>query len=153
MTLETGSHLTLHVRESDGTPFDLASYEGTSNVFVYFMRALICAQCNAAVRTLAAQKDELAAAGVQVVVAVPEDAAAAAAWKAKRGVPFPVVVGQDGTPHAEAGLLKKVFGAIQQSGGVLLDKHGDVRYSHVATNPGASYQRNELTAAIAALPA
>ncbi|WP_375399405.1 redoxin domain-containing protein [uncultured Amnibacterium sp.] len=153
MTLETGSPLTLHVRQSDGTPFDLDTYRGTSNVFVYFMRALNCAQCNSAVRTLTSQKDELAAADVQVVVAVPEDAAAATAWKAKRGVPFPVVVGQDGTPHAEAGLLKKVFGAIQQSGGVLLDKHGRVQYAHVSTNPGASYQRDELKAAVAALPA
>ena len=152
MTLDTGSTLTLHVAESDGTPFDLTTYQGTSNVFVYFMRALSCAQCNAAVRALATQQDELAAADVQVVVAVPEDAAAATAWKAKRAVPFPVIVGQDGTPHAEAGLLKKVFGAIQQSGGVLVDKHGRVRYSHVATNPGASYSRSELAAAIGALP-
>lgn len=152
MTLETGSALTLHVQEADGTPLDLTTYRGSSNVFVYFMRALTCPQCNAAVQALARQRDEFAALEVQVVVAVPEDAAAATAWKAKRAVPFPVVVGQDGTPHAEAGLLKKMFGAVQQSGGILVDKEGRIRYSHVATNPGASYDRDELAAAISALP-
>ena len=153
MAVETGSTLTLHVREADGTPFDLASYRGTSNVFVYFMRALTCPQCNTAVRTLTSQQEELAASDVQVVVAVPEDAADASTWKVKRGVPFPVVVGLEGTPHEDAGLLKKMFGAIQQSGGILLDKQGVIRYAHVSTNPGSSYNRAELADAIAALPA
>jgi len=151
MSLEIGSTLHLDLRESDGKALSLDDYRGTDNVFVYFMRALSCAQCNAAVRTLAAQKDELAASGVKVIVAVPEDAESATAWKAKKAVPFPVVVGKDGTPHAEAGLLRKVFGAIQQSGGVLVDKQGVVRYAHVSTNPGASYNKAELATAIAGL--
>ena len=151
MSLEIGSTLHLDLRESDGAALNLEDYRGTHNVFVYFMRALSCAQCNAAVRTLAGQKDELAASGVKVIVAVPEDAESATAWKAKKDVPFPVVVGKDGTPHAEAGLLRKVFGAIQQSGGVLVDTQGVVRYSHVSTNPGASYNKAELATAIAGL--
>ena len=151
MSLEIGSTLHLDVLESDGTPLKLEDYRDKDNVFVYFMRALSCAQCNSAVRTLSAQQDELAAAGVKVIVAVPEDAESATEWKAKRSVPFPVVVGKDGTPHAEAGLLRKVFGAIQQSGGVLLDKQGVVRYSHISTNPGASYNKAELATAIAGL--
>jgi len=151
VSLEIGSTLTLDLSNSDGGELSLDDYRGSSNVFVYFMRALSCAQCNAAVRTLAAQKDELAEAGVTVIVAVPEDAESAVAWKAKKGVPFAVVTGRNGTPHAEAGLLRKVFGAIQQSGGVLVDKQGVVRYSHVSTNPGASYNKAELAAAIAGL--
>jgi len=153
VSLDIGTTLTLHVRQSDGSPLDLADYRGTDNVFVYFMRALSCAQCNAAVRTLTAQQAELEAQHVRVVIAVPEDADSASAWKAKRGIPFPVVVGQEGTPHADAGLLRKVFGAIQQSGGVLLDSQGVVRYAHVSTNPGASYSKAEVADAIAGLPA
>ncbi|MCU1413655.1 MAG: Alkyl hydroperoxide reductase subunit C-like protein [Microbacteriaceae bacterium] len=151
MALETGSTLSLKLRNSDGTPFALEDYRGRDNVFVYFMRTISCAQCNSAVRTLASQRAQLESEGVKVVVAVPDDAADALAWKAKRDVPFPVVIGQDGTAHAEAGLLRKVFGAIQQSGGVLIDKQGVVRYSHVSTNPGASYQKADLAAAVAAL--
>ena len=153
MPLEIGSTLNLQLREIGRGDLNLADYRGTSNVFVYFMRALSCAQCNAAVRTLATQQAELAAAGVQVIVAVPEDEAAATVWKSKRAVPFPVVIGKDGTAHAEAGLLRKVFGAIQQSGGVLLDKEGTVRYSHISTNPGASYNKADLAAAIETLTA
>ncbi len=152
MTLELGSTLHLDVTEADGTPLALEDYRGTKHVFVYFMRALSCAQCNSAVRTLASQQAELAADDVQVVIAVPEDAQAARSWKTKRAVPFPVVVGTEGTPHAEAGLLLKAFGRIQQSGGILIDKQGVVRYSHVATNPGASYNRADVAAAISALP-
>ena len=151
MSLEIGSPLYLDLSNSDGGELSLDDYRGSSNVFVYFMRALSCAQCNAAVRTLAAQKDELAEAGVTVIVAVPEDAESAVAWKARKNVPFAVVTGRNGTPHAEAGLLRKVFGAIQQSGGVLVDMQGIVRYSHVSTNPGASYNKAELAAAIAQL--
>ncbi len=151
MTLEIGSTLSLKLESVDGEPFALEGFRGEDNVFVYFMRTISCAQCNAAVRALAAQRSELEAADVKVVIAVPDDAADAAAWKQKRDVPFPVVVGQDGTAHAEAGLLRKVFGALQQSGGVLVDKQGAVRYAHVSTNPGASYKRDELAAAIAAL--
>jgi peroxiredoxin len=152
MALDIGTTLALSLQDTEGNDLDLATYRGERNVFVYFMRALSCAQCNAAVRTLTSQKAELEGQGVQVVVAVPEDADSATAWKAKKGVPFPVVTGKDGTAHAEAGLLRKVFGAIQQSGGVLLDTQGVVRYSHISTNPGASYNRGELAEAIAALP-
>jgi len=91
------------------------------------------------------------AANVTVLIAVPEDPTDAAAWKAKKNIPFPVVVGRAGTAHAEVGLLRKVFGAIQQSGSILLDQDGVVRYTHVSTNPGASYNRSEVAAAIAAL--
>jgi peroxiredoxin len=153
MTLEAGSTLSLRLRNIDGEPFALEDFRDDKNVFIYFMRTISCAQCNAAVRALAAQQSELEAADVEVVIAVPDAAEDAVAWKAKRGIPFPVVIGEDGTAHAEAGLLRKVFGAMQQSGGVLIDKHGTVRYSHVATNPGASYKKAELLDAIEALPA
>ena len=149
--LAIGSTPSLTLVDTTGRDASVDGATTGDGTFVYFMRALSCAQCNAAVRTLAAQKDELAASGVKVIVAVPEDAESATAWKAKKAVPFPVVVGKDGTPHAEAGLLRKVFGAIQQSGGVLVDKQGVVRYAHVSTNPGASYNKAELATAIAGL--
>jgi peroxiredoxin len=150
--LEIGSTPTLALDDTDGTAVDLGTYRGKDNVFIYFMRALSCAQCNAAVQNMAKNSADFDAANVKVLVAVPEDPKDAAAWKARKNIPFPVVVGQAGTAHAEVGLLRKVFGAIQQSGSILLDKDGVVRYTHVSTNPGASYNRNDVAAAIAALP-
>ncbi|WP_034608714.1 redoxin domain-containing protein [Cellulomonas sp. URHD0024] len=153
MPLDLGSTLTFEVQEADGSPFDLTDYRGTHHVLVYFMRALSCMQCNAHVRVLVAQQEAFEADRVQVVIAVPEDAAAAAAWKAKKGIPYPVVVGRAGTPHAEVGLLRKAFGALQQSGAALLDSAGVVRYSHTSTNPGSSYSKADVAAAIRDLPA
>jgi peroxiredoxin len=150
--LEIGTAPTLSLVDTTGqsVTFDNGSTGGT---FVYFMRALSCAQCNAAVAKITKGRAAFDAAGVRVIVAVPEDREAAAAWKAKKNVPFEVVVGQSGTAHEEVGLLKKVFGLLQQSGNILLDQNGVVRYTHVSTNPGASYNEGEVAAAVAALPA
>lgn len=150
--LEIGSVPHFSLSDTDGHEFDLASYVGKESVYVYFMRATTCMQCNAIVQNLARNKESFDAEQVAVVVAVPEELADAAAWKEKRKVPLPVVVGTQGTPHADAGLMRKVFGAIQQSGSILLDRDGILRYQHVSTNPSASYDKAEVAAAIAALP-
>jgi peroxiredoxin len=151
--LDIGSTPSLALENVDGSPVSIEDYQGKDNVFIYFMRALSCAQCNAAVANMAKNRADFDAANVKVLIAVPEDAKDAAVWRAKKNIPFPVVVGKAGTAHAEVGLLKKVFGAIQQSGSILLDGKGVVQYTHVSTNPGASYNRTEVAAAIAALPA
>ena len=151
--LEIGTAPTLSLVDTTGQPVTLDNGNASGGTFVYFMRALSCAQCNAAVAKITKGRAAFDAAGVRVIVAVPEDRDAAAAWKAKKGVPFEVVVGQSGTAHEEVGLLKKVFGLLQQSGNILLDQNGVVRYTHVSTNPGASYNEAEVAAAVAALPA
>ncbi|MEJ1231276.1 MAG: redoxin domain-containing protein [Galbitalea sp.] len=151
--LALGSTPTLELEDTDGNPVAIADHKGKDNVFIYFMRALSCAQCNAHVQTIIKHRADFDAANVEVIIAVPEDREHAAAWRERRKVPFPVVMGAAGTPHEEVGLMRKVFGAIQQSGGVLFDGDGVVRYTRVATNPGASYSAAELSEAIAALPA
>ncbi len=151
MVVEVGTTPTLSLKDSTGAPIRLADFH--EPVYLYFMRALSCAQCNAHVQNMAKSAADFDAAGVKVVVATPSTVEEAAAWKEKKGVPFPVVVGTDGTAHEELGLMKKVFGAIQQSGGVLFDKDGVVRYAHASTNPGASYNKAEVAAAITALDA
>lgn len=145
--LENGATPSLSLVDTNDAPIDL----GGRSTFVYFMRALSCAQCNAAVSKIAKDRSVFDDAGVRVLIAVPEDRDAAAKWKAKKGVPFEVVVGQAGTAHEEVGLLRKVFGLLQQSGSVLLDGSGVVRHTHVSTNPGASYNEAEITGAVAAL--
>ena len=149
--LEIGSTPELALEDTEGNDVLLADFHGKKNVFIYFMRALTCAQCNAAVQNMVKHQSQFDEENVQIIVAVPEDLKDATAWREKKNVPFPVVVGKSGTAHAEAGLLRKVFGAIQQSGGILLDSDGVVRYAHVSTNPGASYSPREVADQIAAL--
>jgi peroxiredoxin len=151
--LEIGTAPSLSLVDTTGRDVTLGEGQSDNGTFVYFMRALTCPQCNAAVAKITKGRAAFDSAGVRVIIAVPEDRDAAAAWKGKKDVPFEVVVGKSGTAHEEVGLLKKVFGLLQQSGNILLDGNGIVRYAHVSTNPGGSYLEAEVTAAVAALPA
>lgn len=123
---------------------------GRHAVLLYFMRSTTCPMCNRHVRDLVENADRFAAAGVRVLIAVPEDRETAAAWKAKRGIPYPVVTAA-GTPHALVGLSRKVFGSMQQSGTVLLDAQGIVRHAHGATLPTSSYDKQGIIAAVESL--
>jgi peroxiredoxin len=149
--LEVGAAPDLTLEDTEGHSIRLADYKGKTNVLVYFMRALSCAQCNAHVQSFAKNQAIFDNAGVEIIVAVPEDLADAAAWKAKKNIPYTVVAGASGTPHESVGLLRKVFGTVQQSGTVLFDSNGVVRYTQVSTVPTTSYNRGEMDAALAGL--
>jgi peroxiredoxin len=151
--LEIGSTPELHLEDTDGHPLSIADYKGKENVLVYFMRALSCAQCNAHVQSFIKNQAEFDEARVEIIVAVPEDLKDAAVWKAKKNIPYTVVAGAAGTPHESVGLLRKVFGTLQQSGSVLFDSNGVVTYTQVSTIPTTSYNKAEIGAALAALPA
>lgn len=149
--LEVGATPALTLEDTEGHSITLADYKGKTNVLIYFMRALSCAQCNAHVQSFAKNQSVFDDAGVEIIVAVPEDLADAAVWKAKKNIPYTVVAGAAGTPHESVGLLKKVFGTLQQSGTVLFDSDGVVRYTQVSTVPTTSYNRGEMDAALAGL--
>ncbi|GAA4084032.1 peroxiredoxin family protein [Nonomuraea soli] len=139
------------LEDTDGQAVRLSDYRGRHAVLVYFMRSTACPICNRHVQDLVRRRDELAAGNVKVLVAVPEDRRTAAAWKARRSIPFPVVVGRDGTPHELFGLDRKMLGSLQQSGTVLVDTGGVVRHAHGATLPTGGYLRKEISEAVGAL--
>ncbi|MET7332320.1 peroxiredoxin family protein [Nonomuraea sp. NPDC005650] len=150
--LETGSPAPdVVLEDTDGRPVRLSDYQGKSAVLIYFMRSTSCPVCYRHVQDLIRRRDEFAGDGVQVFVAVPEDRQEAAAWKARRRVPFPVLVGLRGTPHETIGLSRKVFGSLQQSGSILVDSQGIVRHAHGATLPTAGYDRKGIGAAVQGL--
>jgi peroxiredoxin len=151
--LEIGSTPDLKLEDTEGKTLSIADYKGKENVLIYFMRALSCAQCNAHVQSFIKNQSEFDDAKVEIIVAVPEDLKDAAAWKAKKNIPYTVVAGAAGTPHESVGLLRKVFGTLQQSGSVLFDGNGVVTYTQVSTVPTTSYNKAEIGAALAALPA
>jgi peroxiredoxin len=151
--IEIGSAPDLHLEDTDGKPVAISDFTGKANVLIYFMRALSCAQCNAHVQSFVRNQAEFDAANVRIIVAVPEDLKDAAAWKSRKNIPYTVVGGASGTPHESVGLLRKVFGTLQQSGTVLFDSTGTVAYTQVSTVPTTSYDRGQVGAALAALPA
>ena len=151
--IETGSTPHLDLEDTDGNIITIADFKGTTNVLIYFMRALSCAQCNAHVHSFVKNQAEFDTANVKIIVAVPEDLKDAAAWKSRKNIPYTVVAGATGTPHESVGLLRKVFGTLQQSGTILFDSNGAVTYTQVSTVPTTSYNRAEIAVALAALPA
>ena len=70
--LEIGSVADIQLEDTEGHKISVADYRGKENVFLYFMRALSCAQCNAHVRSLAKSKADFDAANVRIIIAVPE---------------------------------------------------------------------------------
>ncbi|MEV0231489.1 peroxiredoxin family protein [Nonomuraea sp. NPDC050786] len=152
--LETGSPAPdVVLEDTDGQAVRLSGHRGGHASLIYFMRSTSCPVCNRHVQDLIRRRDELAAHDVQVFVAVPEDRKEAAAWKAERQVPFPVLVGRRGTPHEMIGLSRKVFGSLQQSGSVLIDSQGVIRHAHGATLPTGGYDKKGILAAVEGLRA
>ena len=74
-----------------------------------------------------------------------------AATKLERALklPFPVLADPDRAVFESFGLDKKLF--IQRSATVLIDKNGTIRYILRATNPRASFDKDELLNALSSL--
>jgi peroxiredoxin len=138
----------LQLTTTTGAGIGLREYRDSSEVLIYFMRHAGCPMCNRHVKHLAAHAAEYAAQEVAVLVAVPDDADTASRWAATKGLPFPVVIGAGRTPHAGIGLARKMLGSIQQSGTVLIDRAGVIRYLDVATMPTGGYSHRAVTEAI-----
>ncbi|WP_280507931.1 peroxiredoxin family protein [Nocardia flavorosea] len=138
----------LELEDTTGQAWRLFQHRGVHNVLLYFMRSTSCPLCNRHVRDLAARQDRFDEDNIHVAVVAPEGRSPALAWKTERGIPFPVLSGAAASPHESIGLTRKVFGALQQSGTVLVDLDGIVRHAHGATLPLNSHDRKGLLAAI-----
>ncbi|MEV4251570.1 redoxin domain-containing protein [Spirillospora sp. NPDC049652] len=152
--LETGSPAPdVLLQDTEGRQVSLAALGDGQAALVYFMRSTSCPVCNRHVQDLVRSRETFAADGVRAFVAVPEDRRTAAAWKDKRGVPVPVLVGGSGAPHEAVGLATKMLGSMRQSGSVLIDGGGIVRHAHGATLPTAGYDKKGIAAAVRGLRA
>ena len=150
--LEAGSPAPPMVLEDTaGRTVRLSDYHGEHAVLVFFVRSTSCPVCARHVRDLVDRGAELAADDVRVLLAVPEDREEAIRWKDKHGIPFPVLTGRRESPHEMIGLSRKVFGSLQQSGSILVDRQGVVRHAHGATLPTNSYDKAGIAAAVASL--
>ncbi|RKS79208.1 peroxiredoxin [Actinomadura pelletieri DSM 43383] len=141
------------LEDTDGRVVRLSDYQGERAVLIYFLRATSCPICNRHVQDLIRSRDEFVGNDVQVLIVAPEGRSKAAAWKAKRKIPFPVLVGREGAAHEMVGPHRKVFGTMQQSGSVLIDSQGIVRHVHGATMPTGGYDKKAITAAVRKLRA
>jgi peroxiredoxin len=110
--LNIGSHApAIALQDTDGQPVDLADHRD-EHVLLYLMRSAGCPVCNAHVKDLVGRRDQLAAEGVRVLVALPEDRETATAWKARRRIPFTASPRRSPAwprcaPHEEAGTVAR----------------------------------------------
>lgn len=141
----------LDLVDTAGQPWRLSDSRDARGTLLYFMRSTSCPICNRHVRDLIARRDFFDDENIRVVIVVPEDRAAALAWKTKHAIPFAVLTGSTGDPHEAVGLTRRIFGSMRQSGTVLVDAEGTVRHAHGATMPVSSYDRKGITAAVVAL--
>lgn len=137
--------------DTEGRTVRLTEFRGRTAVLVYFLRTTTCPVCNHHARDLADRAAGLTAAGVETLLAVPEDRTTAAKWRAKRGVAFRVLTGS--ASYTAAGLGRGMLGTMQQSGTLLIDVDGVVRYARGAAMPTGGYDAKDVAAAVAGLGA
>ena len=150
--LEIGARMpSLQLRDTAGRPVLLDDGTPGRASLVFFMRSQSCAICTRHAKDLDQRADDYDLKGVRVLIAIPEGHDEAVEWKTRHGINVPVVAAAEGSSaHAALGLTRKVFGSMQQSGTILVDSHGIIRYAHAATVPTASYNKQGVADAVAA---
>ena len=105
--------------------------------------------CRGHVASLGRINQELKSLDTDVLVIGGGSAAAATKLARSVKLPFPVLADPDRAVFESFGLDKRLF--IQRSATVLIDKKGTIRYVLRATNPRASFDKDELLKAISTL--
>ena len=143
--LQLGEALPPLQLEQNGQPFDQKGSLGTPTIF-YFMRSSTCGICLGHVQRIA-KKLSGAEQDVQVFVVVPEGPAEARQVAGR--VPFPVVSGTEA--HEAVGLGRRLLGAVQGSGTLLLDREGRAAFFKHGTLQTQAYDEAGLFRTLATL--
>lgn len=93
---------------------------------------------------------QIEAKGAKVLVIGPRGGSAAALAARKMGAPYPVLADPSRQAYRAYGFTKSLW-IIQQSGTVLVDRDGVVRYLHRSTNPQKSLDAPTLLQHLEAL--
>ena len=91
--------------------------------------------------------DQIAGYGTATLVIGPRGQTAAKLAAEKMEAPFPVLADPGRQAYRAYGFTKSLW-VIQQSGSILLDKEGIVRYVRRSTNPQNSFDEAEMLKAL-----
>lgn len=130
------------------TSVSLRERRAFGHVVLYFLRALYCPSGHANVRRLTALKATLANYEATPLVIGPGTLDEAAALVERLKPPFPVLADEKGDVVATYGFRKAFLNTVQQSGVVLIDRGGVVRYVRRVTNPMAGLDADALFLAL-----
>lgn len=104
-------------------------------------------------RQLAKQADEIARQGAELVVIAPGTAADAAKLKQALSLPFTVLADATGEVVSTYGVPRSLFGLIQRSASIVIDREGVIRYLRRGINPAQSMVEAEFMDALRAVAA
>lgn len=115
---------------------------------LYFMRAFYCLACRRSVRRLASLQARLLSYGAAALIIGPGPPYEAADMARRLKVPFPVLADEDGQVAFNYGFRRTFLNAVMQSGTVLVDQKGVIRYVRRTANPRASLDVDALFLAL-----
>lgn len=132
----------------DGSPISLAARREDGHVVLYFMRAFSCLPCRAHVRRIAAQSSRLKTHGATAVVIGQGTRSEAERLAATLKHPIPVLADETGQVAAAFGFRRVMLGVVMQSGTMIVDRDGVIRYVRRVANPSASLDEDGLFLAL-----
>lgn len=144
--------LTQHAEPTNGngtsSVVSLAQQRSRGHVAIYFMRAFHCLPCRAHTRRLAAAKARFYSYGVVPLIIGPGSPTAAENLASRLQIPYPVLADETGRVAAAYGFRKVLFNTVLQSGTILIDKDGVIRYARRSANPSSGYDAEALFLAL-----
>ncbi len=143
--LQLGAPLPPLTLDRDGRPFDQTSILGSPSIF-YFMRSATCGICLGHVKRISKKLAGAEQKDTHVFVVVPGGPEEARQVAGK--VPFPVLSGTKA--HEAVGLGRRLLGAVQGSGTLLLDREGRALFFKHGTLQTQAYDEKGLFRALAA---
>ena len=132
------------VLDREGRARPLRALLGRSGMLLYFMRSGGCVICQAHVRQLAADRAQLERDGRVVAALVPDTPASAALTAKQIGSELPIYAAPE--LYVALGYRRVLFGGIQQSGTVTIDRDARILSVHRASLPLNALDRTALHA-------
>lgn len=132
------------VLDREGRERPLRALLGRGGILLYFMRSGSCEICQAHVRQLARDRALLESDGRIVVALVPDSPASAALAAKQTGDELPIYAAPG--LYVAFGYRRVLFGGIQQSGTVTIDRSGRIQTVHRASLPVNALDRIALHA-------
>lgn len=104
-------------------------------------------------RQLAKQADEIARQGAELLVIAPGTQGDAAKLKEGLNLPFTVLADATGEVVSAYGVPRSLFGLIQRSASIVIDRDGVIRYLRRGINPAQSMVEAEFMDALRSVAA
>ncbi|MDQ3991702.1 MAG: peroxiredoxin family protein, partial [Actinomycetota bacterium] len=134
----------------NGQAVRIRDYRGRNHLILYFMRSFGSAQCQEHLRQLGLGYQTLSRLGGEVIAIGPGSMTEVVQLTRRMRLPYPVLSDGGGAGYRAFGLDRVMMGMVQESGTVVIDRDGVIRYLTRAVNPTRAFDGRGLLAALRA---